>query len=772
MINKSNKSGISLAILVVSIIVLLILTSTIVISTSNVNDTAKLTTFANNLSKIQEYTTNYYISNNLMPCLNEIMTINELLSISNNSDILLEEITSNKDLDTDFYTIDLSKINLTTIPYGFKEHGPNDIFVVSYPSMNVYYAAGITTQYTTYFSLTDKITRAKKINQDDTSNPIYTFPLIEKIRYTQASGWVNKMDVTIEVNMTANDTLYMSVSGDTNKLIETNIGKNILTFNSLTSIVNGTENIKVPTLTLEQANYIDLGTKPISERYVDILKYKDNNIVDKVRIDLSNFTKNPPIIKKATILSNSLLNQVNLEVSSSDGGINEVRYEYLTKYTEYGTIENYYSGISNFDSNYMLSNGKKAILNNNLTSVIKAPKNVQSLKIALIDKAGNTNLYNQEIAPKLFIGYNIDTNTKETLQLTAKVYSENGIKTISFSKSLDGINFTDEQIYLLNTTINGTTSQQSLPYKNIQSNFAYIKIVAVNYDASLTETRVISTNLDDVKPVSTWDNPKIPLGFSKSTIASEDEVSEGLVIIDNVNKNEFVWVPVKDFSKFKRVEYDKGTKISSTVESNWDGTSTTTELDKIYKSVKDNGGFYIARYEAGIDTITEPTKSKHRTPSNGSVKPVSKVGRGTWNYIGWGTLADITNPGDGAVTIARSMYNTTEISSSLIYGVQWDAALEFIKEENSTYIVNSTGYGNYTNKLDLTGGNLAYKIKNIYDMAGNEYEWTMEAINNNYINRGGSYGINANTYPSSYRRANSITTESANLGFRCALYLK
>ena len=43
--------------------------------------------------------------------------------------------------------------------------------------------------------------------------------------------------------------------------------------------------------------------------------------------------------------------------------------------------------------------------------------------------------------------------------------------------------------------------------------------------------------------------------------------------------------------------------------------------------------FYIARYEMGIDTITTATTSNHNTAKDGSIKPVSKLGKGTWNYI-------------------------------------------------------------------------------------------------------------------------------------------
>ena len=65
----------------------------------------------------------------------------------------------------------------------------------------------------------------------------------------------------------------------------------------------------------------------------------------------------------------------------------------------------------------------------------------------------------------------------------------------------------------------------------------------------------------------------------------------------------------------------------------------------------------------GIDTITTATTSDHTTAKDGSIKPVSKVGRQPWNYIPWGgTDTEIATDGfagndlaDGAVKVARSM---------------------------------------------------------------------------------------------------------------------
>jgi len=80
-----------------------------------------------------------------------------------------------------------------------------------------------------------------------------------------------------------------------------------------------------------------------------------------------------------------------------------------------------------------------------------------------------------------------------------------------------------------------------------------------------------------------------------------------------------------------------------------------------------------------------------------------------------------------------------------------------------------------TTNAPTTSGKLeSFRQKNIYDMAGNVWEWTMEKVSNNsnYILRGGSYGRNASEYPSSYRHSYSTNTSEAGAGFRIGLYLK
>ena len=136
----------------------------------------------------------------------------------------------------------------------------------------------------------------------------------------------------------------------------------------------------------------------------------------------------------------------------------------------------------------------------------------------------------------------------------------------------------------------------------------------------------------------------IPKGFT--IVPGLDDVSKGLVISDNetdteekgkIKKaigNQFVWIPVTDMSKFVRQEGYYESKLqnflSNSGEANEEGinlkvaeTETTQQEAKaMYKSVKDNGGFYIGRYE-----------TSRGTSENAEVKKNLEVSKQLWNII-------------------------------------------------------------------------------------------------------------------------------------------
>ncbi len=337
----------------------------------------------------------------------------------------------------------------------------------------------------------------------------------------------------------------------------------------------------------------------------------------------------------------------------------------------------------------------------------------------------------------------------------------------------------------------------------------------------------------------------IPAGFAPTRIDGENTVEEGLVIID-AEGNEFVWIPCE---KEQVNNYVKANTLSTS--ESWSNNDYTTkgewknpdeQLNAGKASIENYGGFYVARYEAGVPTnadffVGKNSEDKtyaeeHVEASNAEevrkelgekrnvvaneagvlLKPVSKKGNQVWNFV------DQKN----AVTLSKNMYkNTSSVNSYLIDSNAWNYICEYVLK-NKVTLTNSLKYGNCldnnttnyegivglfakhihnggweyatkyeygnvptgyaprgedtnTNKLELATGICDdFKLYNIYDMAGNMWEWTAETASQDYaVLRGGSLINSGLTYPIVHSNGkNNVSIYNVNIGFRCVLYLK
>ena len=287
--------------------------------------------------------------------------------------------------------------------------------------------------------------------------------------------------------------------------------------------------------------------------------------------------------------------------------------------------------------------------------------------------------------------------------------------------------------------------------------------------------------------------------------------AEGIVISDDPNDenkgtswevaktlkgNQFVWVPVEDDSAFKTYEGyfdgDIDSILSDCKEPYENGyVNEVDEYNAMKESVLEHNGFYVGRYEAGTASTEERTSSSGITDD-----VVVKQGANVYNYIGWSNSNNMTNETGGAVQKAKEFANEkgyTSVTSTLIYGVQWDAIMAWIepryKDKNKAeelvaeknFVADSTGKGNYSEdenanswkgKVTTTGASDDYDVKNIYDLAGNVYEWTMESYGTNgRVIRGGYYNPAGSYSPASIRKRNIPATSYDGIGFRLTLYL-
>ena len=215
-------------------------------------------------------------------------------------------------------------------------------------------------------------------------------------------------------------------------------------------------------------------------------------------------------------------------------------------------------------------------------------------------------------------------------------------------------------------------------------------------------------------------------------------------------------------SSFKVGIYIRLSKDDGNLESD----SIISQRSLLRRYVKENKRFYVGRYEAGNE--------------NGNLK--IKKGIETWSAE-WGDDSNYIGD-DGAAAMSQKIYadkNSYGVTSTLIYGVQWDAIMAWIDPNYKTsscaddsFVKKSTINGNYTGDLEYTGSNDKYRINNIYDLAGNMAEWTMETYARFRVYRGGWTSSDGNTTPASYRyimQPMANYPDSSEIGFRIALYL-
>ena len=249
----------------------------------------------------------------------------------------------------------------------------------------------------------------------------------------------------------------------------------------------------------------------------------------------------------------------------------------------------------------------------------------------------------------------------------------------------------------------------------------------------------------------------IPKGFTYK----EGTKDTGLVIQDGKG-NEFVWVPATESN------YVKDTNFPGNIPTD-DDTLPNGITDETADVIK-YGGFYIGRYEAGIP-------EGDTSPSNKTGTPVSKKGATVWTYISY------TN----AKANAESMISNEYVQTGLLTGKAWDRTCYFIKDSvssinESASLRDSRYYGNYKDSLApanensgtkrTAGFNENWKIKNIYDLAGNVWEWTNEVSSSYFIYRGGTYGGGGSSYSVSCRNYANASDARDGIGFRVRLYIK
>ena len=309
-----------------------------------------------------------------------------------------------------------------------------------------------------------------------------------------------------------------------------------------------------------------------------------------------------------------------------------------------------------------------------------------------------------------------------------------------------------------------------------------------------------------------------------STAPSQDSVDHGLVIKDD-SGNEWVWIPVPDvtvmcntsntteytlcgttgetavktklYSKTITIGTDSNkTRISRTTPGktstyrepdlvSGSNGSTSDAIDTYYKAILGKTGTKEQLAQLFVDEYKEMIES------------VSKYGG---FYIGRYELSEAGVQKDKETLVYTNWYNlykkckelnaSDKVETRMIWGCQWDVTMNWlissgaktsdeVNKDSSTwgnyknyntannYTEGTAGYEKNAGSPQNTGSSENWKANNIYDLAGNVWEWTQEAGGTSRrAGRGGCYNLHGSGYPASNRANNSpVSSDFDNIRF-------
>lgn len=154
----NKRSGISLVILTVTIVVALILLSIGIVTIDKNVDNAAVSGLMNDLKDVEDAASAYIIENGDSEL--EKLTYSEVIALLDEElkVSFIEELGLNSDLENkEFYKVDLAKIGVQKSPRGSGSGGENDIYVITKDTLHAYYLGGLVVNDVYYFSISKKI---------------------------------------------------------------------------------------------------------------------------------------------------------------------------------------------------------------------------------------------------------------------------------------------------------------------------------------------------------------------------------------------------------------------------------------------------------------------------------------------------------------------------------------------------------------------------------------------------------------------------------------
>ena len=230
---------------------------------------------------------------------------------------------------------------------------------------------------------------------------------------------------------------------------------------------------------------------------------------------------------------------------------------------------------------------------------------------------------------------------------------------------------------------------------------------------------------------------------------------------------------LKQINGILNTSYNSTTSFESALQS---------QYNEMVKKVEEKGGFWVGRYETSSmsNSTTENYIASNRIQVSSKRNTTNGINKVTWYKM------------YAQQKIYSELALENKTTSSMIWGSQYDQIMIWMKEEKSSdqapsrgkyYVTNGAGKGNYEtisgvkndvySEIAPTGSQDPYSTKNIFDLAGNVDEWSLEANDTCYrVERGGNcyFGTSARYTRPAHRYSNYPTDGAPNNGSRLTLY--
>ncbi len=376
----------------------------------------------------------------------------------------------------------------------------------------------------------------------------------------------------------------------------------------------------------------------------------------------------------------------------------------------------------------------------------------------------------------------------------------------------NGVNASDLQDELISNGYNATASGSN-PITVKFNDSQRIYEIDANGNIIEAETGEVTPPTGSL-PSTTDTTPFLPDGATPTNTKWDTGVT-----IKDSNNNEWVWivVPKSEMPDGLTFENDEDyTTLETALQTyaqdyrqarytdEWyegcglDQGKYITFKKNMLKSVYKNGGFYIGKYEVG--SFDNPVTARDTTR-----KAVIQEGAFPYNWV---SCSDAEGLSEELAIGGKT--------SSLMFGIQWDLVLKYLEVNGNWdttsnialyYLnTNSSSWGNYqdvsfdivkgmysddeganysqvneekynkpmSNVLFTTGVTERNSMLNIFDLAGNVREWTLEKdgdYNDVSVYRGGGGDVTGSAFPVVGHSTNiKSTSNSYNLGFRPTLF--